>query len=185
MLTCQDMKGRLPPAARRSRNGKPLLSWRVAILPYIEQDDLYKEVKLDEPWDSPHNIKLLPRMPKVYGRFDGKPTSQPYTTYYQVFTGKHTAFEDPQGESLAGFTDSTSNTFLIVEAAEAVPWTKPADLPYAPDRLLPKLGGILRDGRFRAAMADGSVRTLEAGVSEATLRALVTRNAGDKPGPDW
>ena len=56
----------LPPAAICDKRGKPLLSWRVLILPYLEQDALFKEFKLDEPWDSEHNKKLLKKMPKVY-----------------------------------------------------------------------------------------------------------------------
>src|SRR5882672_4340583 len=51
--------GQLPPAAVRDKNGKLLLSWRVLILPYIEQDNLFKEFKLEEPWDSDHNKKLI------------------------------------------------------------------------------------------------------------------------------
>jgi hypothetical protein len=177
--------GRLPPAVVYGKHGKPLLSWRVLILPYIEQDELFKQFHLDEPWDSPHNIKLLPRMPRVFGRFDGKPTSEPDTTFYQVFTGKHTAFESLEGEPLEDFTDGTGNTFLIVEAGEAVPWTKPADLAYSPDHPLPKFGGILRDGPFRAALADGSVRNVGPEVREATLRAAITRNGKDELGPEW
>src|SRR5436309_15555748 len=112
-------KGALPPAAVLGRDGKPLLSWRVLILPYIEQEDRYKEFRLDQPWDSPHNIQLLPRMPKLYAPFDGSPTPQPHTTYYQVFVGPRTAFEGPRGLNFADFKDGTSNTLLIVEAGEA------------------------------------------------------------------
>src|SRR6516165_4525732 len=58
--------GFLPPAAIADADGSPLLSWRVAILPFIEQDGLYKQIKLDEPWDSEHNKKLIAQMPEIY-----------------------------------------------------------------------------------------------------------------------
>src|SRR4051794_32667612 len=89
--------GSLPPPAVYGKDGRPLLSWRVAILPFIEQDDLYKQFRLDEPWDSPHNRRLLPKMPKLYAPFDGSRTTQPHTTFYQVFVGKGTAFEGTKG----------------------------------------------------------------------------------------
>jgi hypothetical protein len=79
---------------------------------------------------------------------------------------------------LANFTDGASNTILIVEAAEAVPWTKPDELAYALDRPLPSLGGQRGDG-FLAAFADGSVRLLPKGIEESTLRALITRDGGE------
>jgi hypothetical protein len=88
------------------------------------------------------------------------------------------------GPSRTDFPDGTSNTIFIAEAARAVPWTKPEDLPYAPDQPLPPLGGLLWGGYF-VAFGDGSVRRLYREPSEATLRALITRNGGDEPGPDW
>ena len=83
----------LPLAAIGDTNGKPLLSWRVAILPFIEQDNLYKQFKLDEPWDSDHNIKLIQRMPEIY-RLPGDKVKHEYpSTYYQAFVGPGAAFE--------------------------------------------------------------------------------------------
>jgi hypothetical protein len=175
-----DATGAFPPSAIRGKNGKPLLSWRVAILLYIEQDELYKQFHLDEPWDSPHNLRLLERMPPNFLPFRDAEVP-PNHTYYQVFTGPGTAFEGPQGHTLKEFTGGTSNTLLIVEAGEPVPWTKPDDLEYDPDGPLPKLGGIFRNGSFRAALADGHVRNFPRGTSEETIRALITRAAGDEP----
>jgi hypothetical protein len=177
--------GGLPPHAVYSKDGKPLLSWRVLLLPYIEQDTLFKQFRLDEPWDSPHNLQLLPKMPKIYAPFDGSSPPAPHTTFYQVFFGKGAAFEGSKGLRLAeDFPDGTSNTVLIIEAGEAVPWTKPEDLPYSPDEPLPRLGGLFR-GTIRAALADGSIRQINRETSESTLRAAITRNGGDDLGPAW
>jgi DNA-directed RNA polymerase subunit RPC12/RpoP len=177
MHNYQQTYGRFPAATVYSKEGKPLYSWRVTLLPFLVNDSLYKQFKLDEPWDSPNNIKLLPQMPKVY--LDPSiPSKDNSETVYQVFVGKGTAFESRDGEQLASFTDGTSNTLLIVEAASAVPWTKPEDLLFAPDKPLPKLGGHHSTG-FNAAFADATVRFLPADIDEKTLRALITRNGAE------
>ena len=184
MHNYHDANRGLPPAAIYSRDGqqRPLLSWRVAILPYIEQSNLYRQFKLDEPWDSPNNIKLLAHMPKTYEPVAG--TAEPNCTFYRVFTGKNTLF--PRGRSLGLFAipDGTSNTILAVEAGKAVPWTKPDELVYNPAGPLPPLGGMFKDG-FNVVMADGSVRFVKQTVSEKTLRAAITPAGGEILGPDW
>src|SRR5262245_14860206 len=96
MLAYHDEHGHLPPAVVRDRDGRPLYSWRVLILPYIEEDKLYKEFHLDEPWDSPHNLTLLPRMPKVYASAGEQPP-EPHRTFLQVLVGPGTTFEKPEG----------------------------------------------------------------------------------------
>jgi hypothetical protein len=168
------------------KNGKPLHSWRVLILPFIEQNNLYKQFRLDEPWDSSHNLKLLPKMPATYAPPPGKMSKVPlYHTVMHVFVGKGAAFEGKQGMRIPDdFPDGTSNTFLVVETGQPVPWTKPQDLPYAPDQPLPDLTGIFHDG-FRAGLADASVRFIAKDMGEATLRAAIMRNGGEKLGPDW
>ena len=197
----QDHYGRLPPAALCDGDGKPLLSWRVLILPYLEQGNLYRQFHLDEAWDGPHNIALLSSMPKIYHAWGGLPVevrAGPDDTFYQAFTGVGTAFEGLQGLRLPeDFPDGTSNTILLVEAGEAVPWTKPADLLYEADRPLPPLGGVFTgEGRFslfgpnrvkgfHVCLADGSVRFIRPTTGESTLRDAITRNDGKTPGLDW
>jgi len=181
-----DAEGKLPPAALRGKQGEPLLSWRVLLLPYLGQGDLHHEFHLDEPWDSEHNIQLLPRMPRVSAPFSGKATPAPYTTYYQVIVGPGTAFEEVRGLRFPDdFPDGTSGTLLIVEANEAVPWTKPQDLVYEPGGPLPQMGGVWPD-RIQATMVDGWLRSfMKKTVTEQTLKAAITRNGKDGFGPDW
>jgi Protein of unknown function (DUF1559) len=173
-----DVHGSLPPAAIYSADGKPLLSWRVALLPYIEQKQLYDQFHLDEPWDSPHNLSLLSQMPTIFEHFHGRATREPHTTYYRVFVGAGAAFEGPAGVSLKDFKDGMSSTFLIVEAGDAAPWTKPDELPYDPKGPLPALGGYFSEG-FVAALADGSVRTVSTKTPEDVIRAAITRSGGE------
>jgi hypothetical protein len=181
-----DHNGTLPAHAVFGCDGQPLLSWRVLILPYIEEEALFREFRLDEPWDSPHNMRLLPRMPKLYAPVPGKRLPREHATHFQVFIGTGAAFEGRDGVLFpGGFPDGTFNTILIVEAADAVPWTKPADVAYAPDSPLPPLGSV-SPKFFMVAMADGSTRAVDHQlVSEATLRAAITRNGGEILGDDW
>jgi hypothetical protein len=169
-----------PAAAICDKAGKPLLSWRVAILPYIEHDALYRQFKLDEPWDSEHNIKLLPKMPAIYqfvgdGPNDGR-------TYYRVFVGPDknpSALFRTYDEKarIRNITDGTSNTLMIVTAADSVPWTKPEELVYTPNGPLPRLSQTRRG--CNVALCDGSVRFLSATIAEQSLRALITRDGGE------
>jgi hypothetical protein len=185
MHNYNDLEKTLPPAAVWNGEGQPLLSWRVLILPYVEQQSLYKEFHLDEPWDSPHNLRLLPRIPQIYAPCGGTGSVKPYCTPYQVFIGKGTAFEGKCGLRLPqDFPDGTAITLLIVEAAELVLWTKPDDLPFERKRPLPALGWSSRQ-RFPAGMADGSIMNISRQVSETTLRAAISRNGGETLGPDW
>ena len=122
-----------PAAANKDADGKPLLSWRVHILPYIEQNELYKQFHLDEPWDSDHNKTLIEKMPEIYCHpemesIDGK-------TVYLGIAGEGGILGTPQergfGEVTFGkMNDGSSNTVLAVavEPSSAVEWSKPEDL---------------------------------------------------------
>src|SRR5262249_16425317 len=146
---------------------KPLLSWRVVLLPFLEEKDLYEQFKLDEPWDGPHNRELMQRMPKCY-RVGGMNLQDPPDTFYQVLIGKGTAFERDGLRLSHDFPAGTDNTILVVDASVAVPWTKPEDVIVDDTPLLPKLSywmhrrdfflnGTSKDG-FIMAMANGASR---------------------------
>ncbi len=179
MHNYESANGTFPKAAITDKQGKALLSWRVAILPYIESGGLYQKFKLDEPWDSPHNKALLKEMPQTY-QCPSRGTAEPFTTTYQGFVGKGAFFESGKGTPLAQITDGTSNTLMVVEAKQAVPWTKPDDLPFDPGAAASFFGaGSSHPGGFNAALADGSVRFLKTTTSPDVIRALITRNGGE------
>ncbi len=166
-----------PPAAITDKDGKPVLSWRVAILPFIEQASLYHEFHLGEPWDSPHNKALLSKMPAVYRCPSVPQGGDPTVTIYQVFVGPGTLFDD-EGVSLQKVTDGTSNTLMVVESKNPVPWTKPDDLPYDPKGPRPAIGSK-HPGGFNALFADGAVRFINDSISDQTLKDLITRAGGE------
>jgi Protein of unknown function (DUF1559) len=194
MYNYETAKGEVPHNSF-GPDGKPLLSWRVHILPYVGENALYQQFKLDEPWDSPNNIQLLGRMPRVYASPQERNTG-PTRTYYRGFSSRGAVFEHKPGDgqtrgpndrlTFATMKDGTSNTILVVEAGEPVEWTKPDDLDASPGKPLPPLGGHrVKPNKFQALMADGSVKLLDLNTSEATLRALVTHSGGEPLPPGW
>jgi|HubBroStandDraft_4_1064222.scaffolds.fasta_scaffold220499_2 hypothetical protein len=175
----------LPTAATWDKSmERPLLSWRVSILPYIKEQALYGEFHWDEPWDSPHNLRLLPRMPAIYaGHVENDPT-KPFHTHFRVFTGKDTAFDGKLGLKLGlDFPEGNENTIMIVEATEAVPWTKPDELIYDPAEPLPALG-FRSQKYFLVEMVDGRAIAIDRNVPEADIRGWITRHGKRKPLPN-
>ena len=164
-----------PPAVVIGPDGKTPHSWRVELLPYIEQNTLYQAYKMDEPWDSPNNLKILEKMPNV---FKADPSAQTTASSYFVLTGPDTIFSDKTGTKIQNITDGTSNTIMVVEAKNDIPWTKPVDLDYDAKKPLPKFGGYFENG-FNAAFADGSVHFLASAIADQSLRALITKSGGE------
>jgi prepilin-type processing-associated H-X9-DG protein len=165
----------LPPAASTDANGRPLLSWRVAMLPYIEEQALYDQFKLDEPWDGPNNIKLLDKMPLAY-RCASSDQPGSTVTPYQVIVGQGSVFEGPKGLPFAAITDGTSNTFLVVEAKAPVEWTKPDDVDIA---AVTTALGSKHPGGTNALLADGSVKFIKTTTPANVINALATREGGE------
>jgi hypothetical protein len=180
-----------PAAFSADKDGKPLLSWRVHVLPFLEQASLYNQFHLDEPWDSAHNKQLVAQMPSVFRSPASK--AEAGKTVYLGLRHKDGVLAPPRdpsrgtrgpvGLSLADITDGTSNTFLVVEASDdrAVIWTKPDDLEVDLNDPLKGLVGQ-RPGGFLALLCDGSVRFLAANTSPETLKKLITRNGGEPIG---
>jgi type II secretory pathway pseudopilin PulG len=176
-----DKNKSLPAHAICDANGKPLLSWRVAILPYVGQDALYKEFHLDEPWDSDHNKPLVAKMPEVFNSPSYNVESG--KTPYLAVVGDSCAFDgSDQGLKFQQFTDGTSRTVMLVEANadKAVEWTKPDDLTF--DARNPKAGIAAgpHPGIWNAAFADGSVHVISDDVDPQTVKAMFTRNGGEQ-----
>jgi hypothetical protein len=155
---------KLPGFANFDSNRKPLLSWRVHLLPYIGDDaeKLYSEFHLNEPWSSEQNKKLIMRIPQIYSVPLDKPLKVGHTCYV-VPRSVLTLF--PQNEnnntwqlSFGEIHEGLGNIILTVEADHEapVPWTKPADLQFDRSKPLSKLGH-LREGGFLVSWASGKI----------------------------
>jgi hypothetical protein len=199
-----DELGSFPKAAISDSQGRPGLSWRVAILPFLGERELYAKFKLDEPWDSEHNKPLLAEMPEVF-ICPSAPRNKPGFTHYRAFEGKgaflepaydkrlekvwwvgddgikHYAGEPQSGLRISDFMDGTSNSLMVVEAKESVPWTKPDELPYDPTQPNdPFFGaGSSHYRGFNVVFADASVWFLPNTIDPGLLRALITRAGGE------
>jgi beta-lactamase regulating signal transducer with metallopeptidase domain len=191
-----DVNNSFPPAVLYGPDGKTPYSWRVALLPYLDQDQLFKQYKFDEPWDSENNKKVLAKMPNVF-RDPNDPPDSISSSYYGL-VGPSTIFPGKkEGTKFLEILDGTSGTIMFVEAKRDIPWTKPEDIPYADDvppanaaappkspsryagdKPIPKLGGHYSDV-FLAALCDGSVRAISQKSNEYLLRSLFTRDGGE------
>ncbi|HEY3788959.1 MAG TPA: DUF1559 domain-containing protein, partial [Urbifossiella sp.] len=171
------------PTDITDKNGKPLLSWRVAILPYIEQQNIYQKFKMDEPWDSENNATWSKMAIKTF-LSPSSPTPHDKDGYgltnYLGVKGPGAAFEPGKKLKFTDFTDGTSNTVMVVESSAAIPWAKPGDYPFDPKKPLAKLEGPGTPGLCQMLLADGSVRVVNMKtVSEKTLKAAFTRNGNE------
>lgn len=179
-----DANGAFPPPVIKDPSGKPLYSWRVAILPYLGEDMLYRQFNLNEPWDSPTNLAAAQRMPMVF-QSPGHSGSFGMTDYV-AFVGPETLFDPNQtkGAQLATVIDGTSNTILVTEIkGSSINWAEPRDLEFARTTWVinsaPNDIGSGNSAGCNVAFGDGSVKFLKKEISPATLRAMVTKSGGE------
>ena len=167
---------RFPNAVSPEDNDQPLLSWRVQILPFLGEAELFNKFRMNEPWDSPNNLPLASQMPDIF-RIPGSSLADGQTCYVTL-RGVGTAFPtDGKAASMRDTIDGTSNTILVVEAAadRAVAWTRPDDLNFDPASPRNGLFGMRSEGAL-VVLCDGSVRTIRNEVDDETIRRLVIRN---------
>ena len=163
-------------------DGKVLMSWRVAILPFLEQDDQYRALDMTKAWDDPRNAKVLEKMPEIFRVFGRE--ADKGKTYLQmpsspkVLPGGSPFLVPGRRTTMAHIVDGTSNTFMVLEATDAVNWAKPDDLLFDPTKT-PKVGAQGQKWFF-ALMGDGSVQTVSREkMTDKDLRAMITIDGGD------
>jgi len=192
--------GVLPPVASVSSEGKFLLSWRVHLLPYLNEQELYQRFHLDEPWDSPHNLALLPCIPSCYQFPQYARYAPKGHTFFQLFTGSEAFFALHQQRSMRNLeqADGASNTVIAGIAEEPIPWTKPGDLVF--DRNIKLRLGTVNDRlpltlnswlfgigqqpntheRYQSVTADGEMVRLFQSRAHEEIIPFITWNGGEK-----
>lgn len=175
-----DTYQQFPERVVLDKQGKPGLSWRVKILPFLDQAPLYNQFHLDEPWDSAHNKTLIEQMPAVYASPNDPELAKEGKTRYVVLDGEGALFDGEDGPQIRSITDGTSNTMMVVEARSdhAVTWTEPVDMEIDDDDLLAGLKSA-RVGGFHALFADGAVRFISDNIDLNVLKALFTKAGGE------
>ncbi len=174
MLNYEATYRELPGNAGPKKGDKPNLSWRVHLLPYMEELALYNEFRMDEPWDSPHNIKLLDRMPAVFR--DPRSQAPAGHTVYQMPSGTNMILENDKRRRLAHVVDGLSNTIalMVTKDQAAVPWTKPQDF----DPVVDRDSIVVHGDRITIGMMDGSVMQLSSEIPTEALEIMLTINDG-------
>lgn len=184
LLNYHDVHREFPPAYTVDENGNKLHSWRTLILPYLEQDALYRQIDFDKPWDDPANIGFASMVIPAYQCPSDQPQN-PAGTSYMAVVGPETMWPGETSTQLASITDGTSNTLMVVEVRDRTnSWMEPVDLDY--DKLRMMING---DGNgvicshhangANVAMGDGSVTFIADMIDSKMLRAMLTAQGGE------
>jgi len=183
-----DVYGSFPPAYIADENGKPMHSWRVLILPFMEGQSLYDQYRFDEPWDGPNNSQLAPAVTRWYS-CPSDSTKPPTETSYVAVVGQGTAWPGDEHMAIQDFTDGIGNVLLLVEVHNSgIHWMEPRDLHVAQMSMTinPTQGQGISSGHPNGAsvlFADGSVRYFSSDTPPAVLRSLIHIDDGTLPLP--
>ena len=165
--------GHFPPSYIADENGRPMHSWRVLLLPHMEQQALYDRYRMDEPWDGPNNSKLHDEIVSVYRCPNS--SSGEHCTDYVLITGEGTAFENDQPIAVGAITDGSSNTIMITEISGSnIHWMKPQDISLDQFLGLEKTATTPNHKNTRnVALFDGSTHAIGMDVNVEELKKLV------------
>jgi prepilin-type processing-associated H-X9-DG protein len=194
MQSYHQTHGCFPPAFIPDEKGRPKHSWRVLLLPFLDQQDLYGKYRFDEPWNSPNNLLLANRMPGLY-RCPSDPAADRSLTSYAMIVGPHAISDGPTARRVSDVKDGTSNTIMLAETANAeIQWLEPRDLNT--EDMVFRVNA-LRDSphesgcgissrhpdRANVVFCDGTVRAIDEIVAEKILKAMLTIDDGDAVDP--
>jgi Protein of unknown function (DUF1559) len=189
--TYHDTYGSFPPAYVADENGKPMHSWRVLLLPFMEEQPIYNQYDFSEAWDGPNNIRLAPMISHLYGCPSDATSGLPSQTSYVVVTGRGTLWSGDKAIGLKEIEDPTASTIAVVEVHNSgIQITEPRDLDITrlPLAINPKNGKGISSGHTGGAQvvtADGSIHFLSDATSKETLLKLLLRDNGSPKTDDF
>jgi prepilin-type processing-associated H-X9-DG protein len=184
MLQYETTYGCFPPAYIADKNGKPMHSWRVLLLPHLGHQDLYDRYRFDEPWDSLRNRKITDIAMGLY-QCPAQPPSRDPVTNYMMVVGPNTISDGRGVRNVAEITDGMKDTILLVEVADSnIWWAEPEDLRFDMLNFTINAGkrqeiSSYHPGGANTAFCDGSVRFLKDSLNPQLVRAMLTINAGE------
>jgi prepilin-type processing-associated H-X9-DG protein len=186
MHTYYDVRQSLPPAYTVDKDGKPLHSWRVLILPYMEQTALYERIRLNEPWDSPYNSQFHDVMIPTFQCPSNSFVAPGANCCYTVVLGEHTAFPGAKPIGFAEVTDGLSNTILVAERLKPICWMDPTSELVLEEILDLECGinedfeylGSYHTGGINVVFGDGSVQFISETIDLETLKSMFIRDDG-------
>ena len=152
--------------------------WRPLLLPYLEQQHLYRQIDFSKPWYDPANASAFEATVDV---FQCRSTEMPKNhTVYPGVSGPDCCFHADTPTTIADIEDGTSNTTIVLEVPQdrTVPWMCPQDADEALITGISENTEFAHSGGFQAALADGSVRFLSVNLARSTLQAVLTSSGG-------
>jgi prepilin-type processing-associated H-X9-DG protein len=175
--------GTFPPAYVADENGEPKHSWRVLILPYLEQMGTYNRYNFDEPWNSPENMRLASTDMSIF-RCQSDDEANPGETNYVLVTGPGTVFPGSESMKMVSIRDGTSNTIMVVEVhGTGIHWMEPRDLDAAQMAYVVNGGpgeiGSKHRGGANVVFCDVHASFVSDATSPEDLRALTTANGAE------
>lgn len=174
MLNYESAYGHFPPAVVQHDSGQ-VHSWRIAILPFLEEGEMYQAYRFDEPWNSEHNAAITKDMPPSFKH----PASESESNAcYFAAIGPSTVFAPGKLTTFPDLLDGSSDTILLLEAKRDCHWAKPEDIPFA-DAIAGKSLGGFNDGVITTVLCDGSVHSISNALTPEQMSSLLTIDGGE------
>lgn len=176
--------GTFPPAYIPDEAGRPMHSWRVLILPFLDQSRMYDAYDFDKPWNHADNLAVAQKTPQVFRCPSAPPGGQINATHYVYVTGPDTCFDGAEGIRLQDITDGQSQTILVVETHQSsISWNEPHDLEVSRWKRIgvPSTVSSTSDhaAGFHVVFADGSVRFIQQPIDPGIFKAMTTPRGGE------
>ena len=177
--------GTLPPAFIADATGRPMHSWRVLLLKYLDEEGLSVQYDMNQPWDSPHNLAIAKSMPAVFACPSAADARRLGESNYMVIVGPASLFPGKTAKAIADVQDDPSTTLAVVETpVNGVPWTQPVDLSIENMQFLinGQFGrelGSEHTGGAHAMMVDGAVYFLSDLIPADYLSGMTTIDGGE------
>jgi prepilin-type processing-associated H-X9-DG protein len=184
LINYHEVHGTFPPAYIADDQGRPMHSWRVLILPFMEGQHIYDQYDFDEPWDGPNNSRLQGMMPPTFACPSHPPPPGTGVTHYMVIVGEDTMFPGDQATDYSMIADGPAQTIQVVESTEEVNWLEPRDLNFdeMSFALNDPAGNAIGSHHPRGAnvsYADGSVRFMSGNVDPTVVKRLIQKDDGE------